>query len=416
MGVTATDVPLAAITLQSRVRGPRIGGLPVGKKIEFPINGDVLAWAIEEGGYSPASFAEAASTSSLPVDAARVRAWIAEEIRPGKTEFERIATVLKRPTALFLLPRRPQTGIRASLREARGRRGRPLEPDERVQLRWILRVQGLASELHEGSETSLDLPILREADSPESAAAEARRWLGVPVTDQLGWPDARRGFWRWKEALEGEGVFVVQLRMGEEGIRGFSSWNASAPFIAVNSSADPRFVARTFTLFHELAHLLRRDDAACGRFDRRNRETERWCDRFSAAFLLPRDALRQWLEDQGLLRTRDGVATVDQATRMARAFKVSVRAAALRLIDLRYAPSPLYDEVERIARPGRPRSNRPGGQTRVEQRRLELGIPLVRTLFRARETGSMSDLSLSDVLRIPYTELPDLAASVDGSV
>lgn len=387
----------------------------MGKKIEFPITGEVLAWAIEEGGYSPASFAEAMATSNLSVDAARVRAWIAEEVRPGKMEFERIATVLKRPTALFLLPRPPETGIRASLREARGRRRRPLTPDERVQLRWILRVQGLAAELRAGSDVSPGLPTLGADDVPESAAADARGWLGVAVADQFTWPDARRGFWRWKAALEGEGIFVVQLRMGEEGIRGFSSWNAAAPFIAVNSSADPRFVARTFTLFHELAHLLRRDDAACGRFDRRNKETERWCDRFSAAFLIPRETLRGWLEEQGLSTARAAVTTVDQTTRAARAFNVSVRAAALRLIDLRYAPSSLYDEVERVARPRRTRSNLPGGQTRVEQRRLELGAPLVRALLQAQEAGSMSDLALSDVLRIPYTELPELASSVDGS-
>lgn len=377
-------------------------------KVEVPITGAVLSWAIKEGGHSVESFATAMSTSSRPVEPARVRAWITGEELPGKGDLERMANKLKRPTAMFLLPRPPKRGVQPSLRKARGPGERALTPDEQIQVRWVLRLQDLVRELV--GKQAVELPHLPDAD-PGEAASRVRAWLDISTDTQTSWRERRVAFHSWQESLETKGVHVLQLQLGADGIRGFSSWDPAAPIIAVNNSADPDFRARTFSLFHELGHLVRRDNAACGQFDRRSKSGERWCDRFAGAFLLPKEDVIGWLRSWA-----DGpvgrVGDLETVRRLARTFKVSLRATAMRLVDLDYADQDLYDTVERTARPSPSRSNRPGGATTAQRRERELGARLVKVFLRARRTEGLSDLEIADYLRMPYTQLPDLASAV----
>lgn len=79
-----------------------------------------------------------------------------------------------------------------------------------------------------------------------------RGW-NVPLEAQLSWSSAGVALRVWREAVEGLGVMVLMLPMGEESCRGFSIWNDVAPLIAINTAWLPE--ARIFTMLHELAHL-----------------------------------------------------------------------------------------------------------------------------------------------------------------
>ena len=116
--------------------------------------------------------------------------------------------------------------------------------------------------------------------------------------------------------------------------------------VAVNTAYHP--TARIFTLFHEIGHLLTRTDAACLRFILPgDPETgpERWCERFSASFLMPEAALRSTASHYGIDESRH-VSSVHTARRIANRFKVSARAASIRLQELGLAPPTLYKAVE----------------------------------------------------------------------
>lgn len=62
----------------------------------------VLRWAREEIGLTEAAFAEA-----VRAEPAEVVAWEAGEASPSKGAFTKIVDVLKRPSAVFFLPRPP---------------------------------------------------------------------------------------------------------------------------------------------------------------------------------------------------------------------------------------------------------------------------------------------------------------------
>jgi transcriptional regulator with XRE-family HTH domain len=71
---------------------------------EVPITPEVLAWAVRESGFTLAEVAD-----QVGVDASVLGAWLSGKGRPGITQFRKIAQVLRRPTATFLLPAAPKT-------------------------------------------------------------------------------------------------------------------------------------------------------------------------------------------------------------------------------------------------------------------------------------------------------------------
>jgi transcriptional regulator with XRE-family HTH domain len=255
-----------------------------------PITGSVLRWAREEVGLSLAELAD-----SVKVDPSDVDAWEIGESAPSKGNFSRLVTVLKRPSAIFFLPSPPiQAGLPTSFRNAPGLGQHKLGQVEIRQIRWARRLQEIASwSLQDAHEGPLSFPRYSLDDDSLDAGARYRESTDIPVSDQLSWDTASKAFRVWRSVLESQGILVLQLSLGKGNIRGFSAWDDYAPLVAVNTAFHP--TARIFTLFHEVAHLLTRTDAACLRFilpSGQDGRMERWCETFSAAFLLPAKELR----------------------------------------------------------------------------------------------------------------------------
>jgi Zn-dependent peptidase ImmA (M78 family) len=117
--------------------------------------------------------------------------------------------------------------------------------------------------------------------------------------------------------------------------------------VVLNSAWD--VAARIYTLFHEIGHLLTRTDSACfdyhaGAARSKDLLLERWCERFAAAALIPKDDVR------GLLAKRLGwkhgaKADLAVAGKVARHYNVSLRASVLALIGVGAADQSLYAAI-----------------------------------------------------------------------
>lgn len=94
------------------------------------------------------------------------------------------------------------------------------------------------------------------------------------------------------DLLEDHAIRVIETDEGD-GFDGLSGWVDSAPFIVLNAAAPPD--RKRLTALHEFAHLTLEFDEAL-----EEKERERLCHTFGAAFLLPRDVLRKEL---GTLRS-----------------------------------------------------------------------------------------------------------------
>lgn len=381
-------------------------------KREVPITGAVLGWARQESGQSPEDLAR-----SLGVGLEVVLAWEAGDSRPTAGQFTRLAELLHRPTAVFFLPEPPRRGgLPTNFRQAPGLSGHELSADEVRQIRWGRRLQEIVAwVLRDREAEAVRLPRLSAQGRSEEAAAAFRRTLGVEPATQLGWDSPSEAFRAWRSALEEQGLLVLQLALGKGNIRGFSAWDDLAPIAAVNTAYHP--TARIFTLFHEVGHLLTRTDAACLRFIQPGEHeagVERWCERFAAEVLMPAEALQAVAARFGVSAARS-VADVETARRIAGRFKVSARAAGLRLQELGLAPPTLYGRIERElgALDWNPREGRGGGGQPAPEKRLgQLGERVPEILLQASAAGRLTQSELADYLRLTTGQLDDLRSLI----
>ncbi len=376
----------------------------------IPITPSVLRWAIDESGFSDPEFA-----AKIKVERDALAGFLAGQVQPTKTQFRAIVDAVRRPSAVFFLPEAPsEATLRPPFRRAIGDSTRRLRPKELREVRWALRLQRLVARIRESDgAVPVVFPKTRHDANPEAAADAIRRALNVSLDAQQSWTTASAAFRGWRAAAEALGIVVLQLRLDREDVRGFASWHPHAPLAAVSTAFIPQ--ARSFSLCHELAHLVLRHDAATDISSGREpaarvAAVERWCERTAAAVLLPASEVRTVVDPT------DGTGDFERARQLAVRFKVSLRAATVRLVELKLAPKGLYAVVSE----GAPVADYPerrkggGGQSAAEMRLGQLGRPTARRIVDAVRSERLSERDAREHLRlggIGFRDLASLAAS-----
>jgi len=363
-----------------------------------PISGPVLAWAIEEAGLDESDVA-----TQLKVPREKVVAWIAGSEKPGKTQFKKLATYLRRPTSFFFLRQPPvQTGVPAAFRHPPGAAvDRPLTRDESRAIRRARRTQNVAKWIAEREGApSADIPIVAAGTSPVDAAGIANEYLDWSLTDQLGTSGPTELARVIRTRLEQRRVVVVNLSIGEEGCRGFSLNDDTAPVIAVNTHYNA--AARVYSYMHEFGHLLRRTDSICSHL--LDTGLERWCERFAGAYLLPADPVREYILESFGDQT---ISNVEQVGKIARRFRVSLRATAYQLERLEFGAEGLYERVDRTADFKRGGGGG-GGETAPERRLREYGTNYSRLLLDAEASGTLKTSDVLEYLNLSRGQLNEL--------
>ncbi len=371
----------------------------------IPITSSVLRWAIDESGFSDQQFADKIKASQDDL-----ADFVAGRAQPTKTQFRAMVDAVRRPSAVFFLPEAPaEATLTPPFRRAIGDAPRQLRPNELREVRWALRLQRLVAHIRELDRAApLVFPEARHDENPETAADAIRRALDISSSKQRSWSTASDALRGWRAAAEALGVVVLQLRLGRDDVRGFASWNPRAPLAAVNTAFIPQ--ARSFSLCHELAHLALRHDAASDTSSGHEpaagaAAVERWCERTSAAVLLPAAEVRAVAEALG------GTDDFERARQLAVRFKVSLRAAAVRLVEIKLAPPELYAVVlQRAPVADHPKPRKAGGgQTAAEVRIGQLGRATARRIIDAVRSERLSERDARDHLRLGGIGLRDLA-------
>lgn len=372
-----------------------------------PISGSVLGWTREEAGFTRLGLAERAKLSVEDI-----KAWETGAGLPTKGQFSTLVKILKRPSAVFFLPKPPlSAGMPTALRRAPGLGAHKLGPDEMHQIRWARRLQEIMSwVLKDDGQNPAALDQYSVRSNPVELADLDRKRSGIPTAEQLAWPSPSTAFRAWRRYLEEQSVLVLQLSMGKNNIRGFGAWDEYAPLVAVNTAYHP--TARIFTLFHEVGHLLTRTDAACQSFvlpDGHDIEAERWCERYAASFLLPEADLRKVAE--GYCISPDSPTTdPDKARLIANRFSVSTRATAIRMQEIGLAEPSLYGLVasQLAERDWNISSGGGGGQTSAKKRPGQLGTRIPEMLLDAADRERLTIRDLADLLQLKTGQLDDL--------
>ena len=375
----------------------------------LPITASVLAWAVRESGRERASIAQAAG-----VVEGRLAEWLSGDGGPNRTQLQKLAHVLKRPAATFFLPKpprlaRPEVEFRSP--SSRGRRAP--SPEERVWIREIARLQrGLAWVAEELGDPLSALPKLAITANAEDAAERVRSVVGISAADQLAWKSASDAQHGWRAALEDLGIGVLFLPLGEESVQGFSLWHERVPLIAANTHWKAQ--ARSYTMLHELAHLLTRTSSLCAKELPHSAQggdrVERWCEEFAAAFLMPWTAVEVCLRERFAWRL-GAPTTLDHARYLANRFHVSLPAAVLRLVSKDAAGWGLFRAIP-PATDRKPGGGPPGegGRRRPQKRLDEFGVRATSTFLRGVRSDAITRDDALRYLDVADSEIEELEA------
>ena len=228
-------------------------------------------------------------------------------------------------------------------------------------------------------------------DDPSAVGLEIRRLIGL----EDGWAGEVR---TWQEAvshlrqaIEELGVITVingvvgnntRRKLNEEEFRGFAISDELAPLIFVNG-ADAKS-AQMFTLAHELAHIwLGAKGSGISGFPGifpEGGETEVFCDRVAAEFLVPEAELQQhWAAVK---------RSISPFEDLARVFKVSPIVIGRRAMELRLVSrSDFFDFYESYRKQERKLKQATGGGDFYNNQNARVGKLFATRVIRAAKEG-----------------------------
>ncbi len=206
----------------------------------------------------------------------------------------------------------------------------------------IFRLRDYLAELYTRLDIDAPQALISEQpdENPEQFAATIAKLLSVHDLQKSS--KTKKDFYNLlREKIEDLGVFVMQDHYLPDEIDGVALYHAnfSSNMIYVNSSKR-NHGAKSFTLAHELAHILGKRSAVSDNYKSRN-EIERFCNRFAASLLIPRGMFFATVEQKRLTFSGYNEA-IESAKVISSVFKTSISAALVRAIELGFAENQYY--------------------------------------------------------------------------
>lgn len=278
-----------------------------------PINPDTLVWAREVSHVDVDDLARA-----LGIKPTRVSEFEDGNALPTFRQLTLMAAKLDRPMGFFFAPPPAEVDVPETA-DFRGRIDGELPANLVKEMRRAEQHRDAMLDLGGRPARRIELGPITWKTIPVRAA-ELRRQFGL--TDAFVPPETANNqvFNFWRGLLENNGILVFQVtKIPLETFRGLSVFHDDLPLILLNGADSP--AGRTFTLFHEVAHLVNRTSGLCAL--RETVDEEAIANNFAASLLMPEAAVRA--------RIQHVDEPIDAADLLARHFRVSALAAAVRL-------------------------------------------------------------------------------------
>lgn len=387
------------------------------RTVKALINPELLVWARKTAHIDVARAAKAAKISVSTLES-----WEAGEDYPSIAKLRQLAKLYKRPLSVFYLPEKPlDFAPLKDFRRLPGEVAGVLSPALAMQITAAEERRDLALELY--TELGEEPPVLELRatinEDVDAVAARVRNWLSISLTEQHAWRDDRIGYNAWRQRIEDLGVLVFQLTgVGVKEARGFAIAKRPLPAVAVNGR--DAYSARSFSLIHELSHVLL-GESSISDFNEANAGENRlpdaerievFCNAVAAATLLPREAIL----NHALVRDHAGGTWTDEDLQeLARAFAVSEEAVVRRLLTLGKASSAFYKEKRKAyeALAAELAGKKRGGRASPSQKALgRLGTGYARVILQAyyRQRLTLADVSAYLNVKLPWVSKIEIAA------
>ncbi len=202
---------------------------------------------------------------------------------PTSNRIVNIADVLGRPIIVFYLNEKEiETELKLPV-DHRMNRDESISPEVYLAIR---RAHYVIDTIKELSALKTELPNYDANLNAESLADYVRKDLNISAKDIMKRPE-NQVLKLYKNTLESKyNISIFEQPFKSSGVRAFSLYS-DVSAIVLNEQDGPH--VKIFSLFHELCHLIRREDGLCSmEFGIVSKQKEeQYCNRFSAAFLMP---------------------------------------------------------------------------------------------------------------------------------
>ena len=307
------------------------------------VDRDTLKWARETSGLSPIQAAEL-----LRVDVELLKELEEGNHLPNVTLFNHMVVVYRRsPAVLMLSPPPLPDRLPIDRRTIEGKQ----QPYSREIIFAVREAREFQEELADlvgaGPVLFQEGPVLKHVSSassnPEPVASKIRELMHIYPNTQWHWK-RDKAYAHWRLRVEQHlNVLVLDKKMPVSDCLGFSLVdNQNIPTVVMNKN-DKILQRKTFTLFHEVGHLLLRRDGICLGIGGGG-AIEKWCNDFAGAVLVAEESLRELNVtnfEPGKIRTW----VIAEIETIADNLRVSRDVVAIRLQTLRVADDSLYETV-----------------------------------------------------------------------
>lgn len=311
------------------------------KKNYAYINKDMLVWARGETPFTTTSDVEAQQKG---IKAEKLELWENGEELPSITEAKKLASLYKVPFASFYLSAPPEKAPKnyADRRTYGGTVYRGTSYSLWKEIERITQNRKIMLDFSDGQMKYDEIPSFDATVSINDMARSIREFLGIKPPYRTKLLYKNNAFNYFRGIFEDKGIIVAQItEVPLEEMKGLSIYYDRYPIIAVNNKDYKR--AKVFSLFHELAHIIRRSSSLCMiDFDERNDDEEKLCDKIAAEILMPDTSFKGVAEE--LKDEYSGWSTQCLQT-IGDRFAVSSSAVVRRLYELNMISYPEYQKL-----------------------------------------------------------------------
>jgi len=246
--------------------------------MQIKINPNILGWARQEAGCKIDEISQL-----LDISEDRYRQWEKSGDGIPLSHLRQIAKKYKRQMAIFLLPEVPPKAKKPSDFRNLKLSSREYSSELLLAIRRARRYLKLALQLKTLDYWKNQYQWLNEAKNPDAL----RRLLKISIKQQKAYKNKEDSFRAWRTSIENElKIFVFKFPLPKNEIQAFCICDNEPYGIVVNSNNYPQ--VRSFSLFHEVAHIANKRTAVCYPDEINEDQHEEYaCNKYAGKVLLP---------------------------------------------------------------------------------------------------------------------------------
>lgn len=372
------------------------------------VNGNILKWARE---FYNMSIEEAAV--AIDVDREKYCNWELGKDFPTYAKLKKISDVFHKPSAIFFFPEPPiLPPIKGDLRTLPDSVVEKFSKNIIIQFEKAKSYQISLRELY-GEKESI---INKRSEFPngcDDLCDYIRKQMAFPIESQKGRKSTKVVFEIFREKFYELGVYVFKDSFKDDNVSGLCLNDDQYPIIIINNSMS--FARQSFTLFHELYHLISNTSGAeiirddfYGYLNAQQIQSEKSCDVFANNFLVPPSDFK--LELQKLTINEDNI------TDLAILYSVSKEAIMYKLLAMGKISHMDYDRlketfygdaIRNISQKGKGN----GGGNYYFTKLSYLGQHYTGDVFKEYFSGRIDNIRASEMLGSKIDHLPKLESA-----